>query len=481
MFWAIRFGGESSSSSLTRTSAPARSPRWSAASSASRSRRLPASEGAARGRLRDDAGRGNASHLRRRGSPLREADRWLDQFRHFWAPHLDALATEVARGRRQRRPARQRQGEDIVIDVTQQIRDVERRVGSRSLEAGPTRTVTISQTYGTDIDDLWDACTNPERIPRWFLPITGELGSAVAISSRATRAGRSRSASRRNGLFATWEIGGDVNWIEVRLARAIGADATRARAHRARRRRHVDAVRSGRRGIGWDMALIGLVPHLASGDPVDRESAMAWMTSEAGRNSSRRAARAGARRASPAALRRRRRRAQRSVSAPPTARRRQADQRRARRRHSHEISAVRGDDVLLTALRENPDDLNVIATLAGHEHPMNLSSNSRRGAQRLRQSAMDDHVRGSVLVVETSRRSPRSCRAISSEPATRRASPLMASRRSTPPLRSDPISSCSTSCCPGSMDSRSCAGCVNTIAAARRSSCSPPRARSLTG
>jgi DNA-binding transcriptional ArsR family regulator len=35
--------------------------------------------------------------------PLRDVDRWLDRFRHFWAPHLDALATEVARGRRARR------------------------------------------------------------------------------------------------------------------------------------------------------------------------------------------------------------------------------------------------------------------------------------------------------------------------------------------------------------------------------------------
>ena len=34
---------------------------------------------------------------------LREADRWLDQFRHYWTPHLDALATEVARGQRERR------------------------------------------------------------------------------------------------------------------------------------------------------------------------------------------------------------------------------------------------------------------------------------------------------------------------------------------------------------------------------------------
>ena len=34
---------------------------------------------------------------------LREADAWLGRFRRFWAPHLDALATEVARGKRQRR------------------------------------------------------------------------------------------------------------------------------------------------------------------------------------------------------------------------------------------------------------------------------------------------------------------------------------------------------------------------------------------
>ncbi len=36
-------------------------------------------------------------------APLHELDEWLDRFRRFWAPHLDALATELARGRRERR------------------------------------------------------------------------------------------------------------------------------------------------------------------------------------------------------------------------------------------------------------------------------------------------------------------------------------------------------------------------------------------
>lgn len=36
-------------------------------------------------------------------APLREVDAWLNHFRAFWTPHLDALETEIARGRRQRR------------------------------------------------------------------------------------------------------------------------------------------------------------------------------------------------------------------------------------------------------------------------------------------------------------------------------------------------------------------------------------------
>ena len=37
--------------------------------------------------------------------PLREIDAWLGHFRRFWTPPLEALATELARGRRRRRVA----------------------------------------------------------------------------------------------------------------------------------------------------------------------------------------------------------------------------------------------------------------------------------------------------------------------------------------------------------------------------------------
>lgn len=35
--------------------------------------------------------------------PFREVDSWLNRFRAFWEPRLDALATEIARGKRRRR------------------------------------------------------------------------------------------------------------------------------------------------------------------------------------------------------------------------------------------------------------------------------------------------------------------------------------------------------------------------------------------
>ncbi|MGH9223767.1 MAG: hypothetical protein ACRD2W_08260 [Acidimicrobiales bacterium] len=37
------------------------------------------------------------------------------------------------------------------------------------------RVVSISRTYDTTVEDLFDACTSAERIPRWFLPVTGNL------------------------------------------------------------------------------------------------------------------------------------------------------------------------------------------------------------------------------------------------------------------------------------------------------------------
>ncbi len=44
--------------------------------------------------------------------PLEEVDMWLERFRRFWNQHLDALATELARGKRDRRAREQQEPTD---------------------------------------------------------------------------------------------------------------------------------------------------------------------------------------------------------------------------------------------------------------------------------------------------------------------------------------------------------------------------------
>lgn len=43
-------------------------------------------------------------------APLREVDEWLERYRRFWDRRLDALGTEIARGKRERRVAKEDAG-----------------------------------------------------------------------------------------------------------------------------------------------------------------------------------------------------------------------------------------------------------------------------------------------------------------------------------------------------------------------------------
>jgi DNA-binding transcriptional ArsR family regulator len=55
--------------------------------------------------------------------PLYEVDRWLERFRRFWSQHLDALATELARGNRERRLSDQLRSPTGAQQIAPQIRD----------------------------------------------------------------------------------------------------------------------------------------------------------------------------------------------------------------------------------------------------------------------------------------------------------------------------------------------------------------------
>ncbi|HJZ33003.1 MAG TPA: SRPBCC domain-containing protein, partial [Hyphomicrobiaceae bacterium] len=61
------------------------------------------------------------------------------------------------------------------IDVAQVIGAVTRTVERQDRDGRPARVVIAARSYDAEVAEVWDAMTNAERIPRWFLPITGDL------------------------------------------------------------------------------------------------------------------------------------------------------------------------------------------------------------------------------------------------------------------------------------------------------------------
>ncbi|MET0600618.1 MAG: SRPBCC domain-containing protein [Baekduia sp.] len=45
----------------------------------------------------------------------------------------------------------------------------------RTIDAGEARVAVLTRTYETSVEDLWDACTDPERLARWYTTVTGEF------------------------------------------------------------------------------------------------------------------------------------------------------------------------------------------------------------------------------------------------------------------------------------------------------------------
>lgn len=172
-----------------------------------------------------------------------------------------------------------------MLDPRNQISAVSRTLATGDTPAGDGRVLTMSQVYDTGIDDLWDVVTSPERISRWFLPVTGELREGGHYQLQGNAGGTVTACDRPNSYAATWEFGGMVSWIEVHLT-ALGDGRTR---FELRHRAPVDEVMAeqfgpGAVGLGWEGAFLGLASYLTERPAsITPEEGLAWMMSAEGR------------------------------------------------------------------------------------------------------------------------------------------------------------------------------------------------------
>ena len=94
-----------------------------------------------------------------------------------------------------------------MIDIVREIDAVQREVRAGRTAAGEGRQVRLQRTYDAPIDDVWDALTNPERIGRWFLPISGDYRLGGNYQFEGNAGGEIVECARPNRLRVTWVYG----------------------------------------------------------------------------------------------------------------------------------------------------------------------------------------------------------------------------------------------------------------------------------
>lgn len=160
-----------------------------------------------------------------------------------------------------------------------QIHEVLRTVDSTASDP----VIAVAQTFATTPDDLWEACTDPARLARWFEPIEGDLslGGRYELGFSGTE-GTIERCERPMLLAITWEYGDDASRVVVTIARAEGG-ARLTIAHASPRDDHWEAYGPAAGGMGWDESLLALALHLADDERSTPDAMEALFESDEGR------------------------------------------------------------------------------------------------------------------------------------------------------------------------------------------------------
>jgi uncharacterized protein YndB with AHSA1/START domain len=152
-----------------------------------------------------------------------------------------------------------------VIDIVNQINATRREIGSQAVATGAGRSVLLRRVYDAPIEDVWNACTDPERLGRWLGPVEGDLRVGGTFQLKDNAGGEILRCEEPRLLKVTWVFGeGMPTEVEVRLASGDDGRTVFELEHASPARIVDELVRTygpgGTIGIGcgWDLALLGL-------------------------------------------------------------------------------------------------------------------------------------------------------------------------------------------------------------------------------
>jgi uncharacterized protein YndB with AHSA1/START domain len=147
-----------------------------------------------------------------------------------------------------------------VSDLFDQIGATHRDVSRRTDGDTEVIVVALGRRYDAGIDDVWDAVTDPDRLARWLLPVSGELRIGGNFQLEGNVGGEVRECERPSSLTVTW--GAPVSLVRVHLS--ADGDATELRLEHSV---PVEFAGSGAGGLyvgpGWDVSVLALALFLA--------------------------------------------------------------------------------------------------------------------------------------------------------------------------------------------------------------------------
>ena len=97
------------------------------------------------------------------------------------------------------------------FDANGHLNAIDRSVAYLERDESPATAVSISRSFQTTVDDLWDAVTSADRIPRWFLPVTGDLALGGRYQLEGNAGGTITQCERLSSFSLTWEFAGSLS------------------------------------------------------------------------------------------------------------------------------------------------------------------------------------------------------------------------------------------------------------------------------
>jgi uncharacterized protein YndB with AHSA1/START domain len=142
-----------------------------------------------------------------------------------------------------------------MIDIVRQIAAIHREVARRPAESGEVVSVLLRRSYDAAAEDVWDAVTDPDRVKRWFMPLSGDLRPGGKFQLEGNAGGEILTCEPPRLLKVTF--GGPTSVVELRLSEA-GDTTTLELEHTV----PIEMAGSGAGalyvGPGWDGAIMAL-------------------------------------------------------------------------------------------------------------------------------------------------------------------------------------------------------------------------------